>query len=196
MTQAINLANFSNGVDSAGQIAPTALNAPVPVSKGGTGSSTTAGAATALAAAFGNLLFPIGSIYTNTSNGTNPATLLGFGTWSLFSQGRVLVGHDGGVFPAGSTGGTYTAALPSHTHSFSGTTGGQSADHSHVYQYGGNAWNQGPYGSASHNGTTSTSGTSNDHNHNFSGTTNAQGVDPTYQNLQPYIVVYMWQRTA
>jgi len=43
MTQAMNLANFSNYLDSSGQVAPTVLNAPVPVSKGGSGSSTATG---------------------------------------------------------------------------------------------------------------------------------------------------------
>jgi hypothetical protein len=40
MTQAMNLANFSNYLDASGQVAPTVLNATVPVSKGGTGSTT------------------------------------------------------------------------------------------------------------------------------------------------------------
>ncbi len=43
MTQAMNLANFSNYLDTSGQVAPTVLNAPVPVSKGGTGSTTATG---------------------------------------------------------------------------------------------------------------------------------------------------------
>jgi hypothetical protein len=40
MTQAMNLANFANSLDSSGQIPPTQLNAPVPVSKGGTNAAT------------------------------------------------------------------------------------------------------------------------------------------------------------
>jgi hypothetical protein len=48
MTQAINLANFSNSLDSSGGVPPSQLNASVPVSKGGTGSSTAADARTAL----------------------------------------------------------------------------------------------------------------------------------------------------
>ena len=35
-------------------------------------------------------LYPVGSVYINASNGTNPATLLGFGTWERFGEGRVL----------------------------------------------------------------------------------------------------------
>lgn len=40
MTQAMNLANFANSLDSSGQLPPTQLNAPVPISKGGTNAST------------------------------------------------------------------------------------------------------------------------------------------------------------
>jgi len=43
MTQAMNLANFSNYLDTSGQVAPTVLNAPVPVSKGGSGASASTG---------------------------------------------------------------------------------------------------------------------------------------------------------
>jgi len=40
MTQAMNLANFANSLDTSGQVPPTQLNAPVPISKGGTNAST------------------------------------------------------------------------------------------------------------------------------------------------------------
>jgi hypothetical protein len=53
---------------------------------------TTNVASAALAAAFGNLLFPVGAIYTATV-ATNPFTLLGFGTWSAFGTGKVLLGN-------------------------------------------------------------------------------------------------------
>lgn len=48
MTQAMNLANFANSLDSSGQMPPTNLNAPVPISKGGTNASTAADARTNL----------------------------------------------------------------------------------------------------------------------------------------------------
>jgi microcystin-dependent protein len=48
MTQAINLANFSNSLDSSGGVPPTQLNAVVPISKGGTNASTVATARTSL----------------------------------------------------------------------------------------------------------------------------------------------------
>jgi hypothetical protein len=40
------------------------------------------------------VLYPVGSLYINASNATNPATLLGFGTWEAFGTGKVLVGID------------------------------------------------------------------------------------------------------
>jgi hypothetical protein len=44
MTQAMNLANFANNLDTSGQVAPTALSSAVPVSKGGTAATTIAAA--------------------------------------------------------------------------------------------------------------------------------------------------------
>lgn len=40
-------------------------------------------------------LWPVGSVYVSTS-ATNPASTLGFGTWTAFGAGRVLVGLDAG----------------------------------------------------------------------------------------------------
>lgn len=37
--------------------------------------------------------FPVGAIFT-TINPANPATTLGYGAWSAFAKGRVLVGVD------------------------------------------------------------------------------------------------------
>lgn len=80
-------------------------------------------------------LYPVGSIYMNATNSTNPGTLLGFGTWVAFGAGRVPVGFDASnsMFDsAEETGGSYDATLPSHTHTYSGTSSGQSASHSHT----------------------------------------------------------------
>jgi hypothetical protein len=59
----------------------------LPVTNGGTG----AGSSAALTALIGSLIFPVGAIYTATVS-TNPGTLLGFGTWSAFGAGKVLIG--------------------------------------------------------------------------------------------------------
>ena len=69
-------------------------------------------------------VYPVGSIYINAAVSTNPATLLGFGTWAAFGAGRVMVGLDSGdsdFDTAQETGGSKThtlsvSELPSHTH--------------------------------------------------------------------------------
>ena len=69
------------------------------------------------------LAYPVGSIYIAVVS-TNPATLLGFGTWSAFGTGRTLVGIDTGDVDfdvVEETGGAKTvtltsAEMPSHTH--------------------------------------------------------------------------------
>lgn len=197
MTQAINLANFSNSLDSSGQIPPTALNAAVPFSKGGTGATTQAAAA----AAFGTLLYPVGSIYINASDATNPATLFGFGTWSAFGAGRVPVGFDSTnvLFDtAEETGGSADAITVSHTHTFTGTA---LAGHTHqvgsrdstANDGGGSAQefvnNFGTGGGAPATTSSISGGTP-------AGTISTTGSSATNANYQPYITVYMWKRTA
>lgn len=54
MTQAMNLANFANSLDSSGGVPPTQLNSVVPISKGGTNASTAAAARTNLGLAIGS----------------------------------------------------------------------------------------------------------------------------------------------
>lgn len=56
---------------------------------------------------------PIGSIHI-TVDPTNPATTLGYGTWSAFGTGRVLVGVDVGdadFDTVEETGGSKTATI-------------------------------------------------------------------------------------
>ena len=53
MTQAMNLANFSNSLDSSGGVPPSQLNAPVTIAKGGTNASTASAARANLGLAIG-----------------------------------------------------------------------------------------------------------------------------------------------
>lgn len=74
MTQAVNLANFANNLDSSGGVSPSALNAAVPVSKGGTNATTASAARTNLGLAIGT------DVPSPTGSGAS-------GTWSISISG-------------------------------------------------------------------------------------------------------------
>jgi hypothetical protein len=143
-------------------------------------------------------LYPVGSVYLNATNSTNPATLFGFGTWTAFGAGRMPVGFDAAdpLFDsAEETGGSKNATLVSHAHNYSGTTSGV-GDHTHsVPLTGGSPGGNGGYAGASVIAS-ATSGSAGAHSHTFGGTTDSQGSSATNANLPPYITVYMWKRTA
>ena len=132
-------------------------------------------ATSALAAAY-----PVGSIYMNASDSTNPATLLGFGTWVAFGAGRVPVGIDSGdtdFDTAEETGGAKTHTLttsqiPAHTHTYSESSYGPNASGVGAGYY--------PPTAVGRQGANSGS----------------TGGGQAHNNLQPYIVVHMWKRTA
>ena len=61
--------------------------------------------------------FPVGAVFIAVVS-TDPATLLGYGTWSAFGAGRVLVGRDAGdtdFDTAEETGGAKTKAISAHS---------------------------------------------------------------------------------
>lgn len=135
-------------------------------------------ASDALAAAY-----PVGSIYMNATNAANPSTLLGFGTWVEFSAGRVPVGIDSGdtdFDTAEATGGAKTHTLtesemPAHTHGDAMLSiNSNSGRTTFTNRYLENSAERGT----------------------FEGNTDATGGDEAHNNLQPYIVVYMWKRVA
>jgi hypothetical protein len=156
------------------------------------GSNTTTIATTAFVQAAIALLYPVGSIYTNASVSTNPATLLGFGTWTAFGAGLVMVGFDAGnaLFDtAGEEGGSADAITVSHTHSV--TDNG----HNHNFNYAAYNWtlqggastvNANREGGGAGTTTTATTGISID----------SAGSSGTNANYQPYITVYMWKRAS
>ena len=167
----------------------TDVTGTLPVANGGTG-VTTAAAITALV---GNLLFPIGSIYTNATNATNPGTLLGFGTWTAFGAGRVPVGFDSGnvLFDtAEETGGSANAIVVSHTHTATVT------DPGHVHEQKGNGGLCPGGGSQVPLGTIPTGQNTGSAVTGISVAISTEGSSGTNANYQPYITVYMWKRTA
>ena len=128
-------------------------------------------------------VYPVGSIYIATVS-TNPDTLMfggsGHTTWAAFGAGKTLVGIDSGdtdFDTSEETGGvksvTLTAAqsgLPSHSHTLLG--GGF----------------DGSSGAEPGNSLASDLGQT--------GTTGGTDASQAHTNLQPYIVTYMWKRTA
>ena len=100
-----------------------------------TGNSSTALATTAFVQAALAALYPVGSIYTNASVSTNPATLLGFGTWTAFGAGKVMIGLDSSdatFSTVGNTGGSKDAITVSHTHTATSTSTVTDPGHSHT----------------------------------------------------------------
>ena len=147
-------------------------------------------------------VYPVGSIYTNASNSANPNTLLGFGTWTAFGAGRVPVGNGGG-FTAGATGGSADAIIPTHNHTAGTLATDSQGAHQHTSVSGRGAStpgsSQGFFAGLQGGFTGSFSATTDSqgaHVHTVSGSTANAGESGTDKNLQPYIVVYMWKRTA
>jgi len=161
------------------------------------GSNTTTIATTAFVQAAIALLYPVGSIYTNASVSTNPATLLGFGTWTAFAAGRVMVGFDAGnaLFDtAEETGGSADAITVSHTH----TATVSETPHSHTYDdVGRTAFAFGSTSGPDFNSTqTATSTTTATASTGITVSNSTTGSSGTNANYQPYITVYIWKRTA
>jgi hypothetical protein len=129
---------------------------------------------------FLELAWPVGSVFISAID-TNPAILLGIGTWQSFGAGRVLVGQDSGQSEfnvleevGGSKTHTLTEAeIPAHTHltqRYPTATGGNSG----------------------FTVDTSMSGTLTDNTLPVK----SAGGDQPHNNLQPYIVVKFWKRIA
>lgn len=130
--------------------------------------------------------YPVGSVYISISSNFNPNTSFG-GTWERFGQGRTLIGegtgNDGSTsmsFTANSTGGEYKHKLtveemPSHKHRqhVAASTGNESGYQRYDFNGEGNA----NLYDAMHD-------------------TRSQGGDTPHNNVQPYITVYFWKRTA
>lgn len=185
----------------------------------------------------GGEAFPVGAVFIAVVS-TDPATLLGYGTWEAFGAGRVLVGRDSGdtdFDTAEETGGAKTKAISAHAgtavadHTVTQPTAAGESAHTHTYTQVVNHVHVQTVNSATTGGlsgyapdtstnTPATSGYStanptggvasgttaagSSHTHTMSGSAvSAHSVtQPSGHSdlnvVQPYIVVYMWKRTA
>ena len=161
-----------------------------------TGDNTSKLATTGFVQAALGALYPVGSIYTNAAVSTNPATLLGFGTWSAFGAGRFMVGLDAGnaaFDTAQETGGSANAIVVSHTHT--ATSSVSDPGHNHTIGFENHTIDQNSGSAAlAKQGTSNTSTAST--GISVSTSISTEGSSATNANLPPYIVVYMWRRTA
>ena len=171
--------------------------------------ATTAYVDDAISGVGGGPAFPVGGVFIAVV-ATDPATLLGYGTWAAVATGRMLVAFDAGQteFDAvRKTGGAKThtlttAEMPAHTHTQDSHNHTQNA-HSHVIR-----------------SQTATTGSATSYEHGTLDTSSAETeatetTDPTtatcvgavatnqntggggaHNNLPPYFTVYVWERTA
>jgi hypothetical protein len=134
-----------------------------------------------------NAIYPVGSIYISTL-AANPNSILGIGTWAAFGAGKVLVGQDAGdaAFDVlEETGGSKDATLPSHTHTLTDPGHIHSVTTLNAQTVTGGAAASTQFGGTNETGVASTGIT-----------VDAAGSSATNANLQPYVVVKMWKRTA
>ena len=135
-------------------------------------------------------MYPVGSVYI-TYNNINPGTFLG-GTWERFGQGRTLVGE--GTGNDGSTSMSFTS---------NSTDGKYKNTHYHVTSFGwdGDYFYAGRPDGAANNAYDRTSVIPNGYGIQTSSFISRQvrlnwTDNRTIDNVQPYIVVFFWRRTA
>lgn len=138
-----------------------------------------------------NRIYPVGAIYL-TYNDNNPSDFLG-GTWERFGQGRTLIGEGTGndgstskTFEANSSGGEYNHTLvlsemPIHSHR---TAKGAPTDDAYATLFEQYTTYQSELDLPSLS------------RKYWQAHTEASGGSKPHNNIQPYITVYFWRRTA
>ena len=136
-----------------------------------------------------DLIYPIGKVESTTNEKWNPNTLFPWQTWERYAKGRTLVGvneSDSSFDTVGKTGGAKTHELtvnemPKHYGHIEFGTGdfiGKYLSGSNMSTYGSTARGWKNYG-----------------NEAFP-ESNPVGGSAAHNNLQPYVAVYYWRRTA
>ena len=136
--------------------------------------------------------YKVGDLYLTTNSG-NPSTLLGYGTWVRYAEGRSLVGYSGNVSNSipewvktnGSEFGEYTheltvEELPTFRVEVPQTVGGYAPTNSD--------WTR----------LSNSNGNANDNETDSSGLMKSRptGGDQPHNNVQPSKVVFIWIRTS
>lgn len=192
---------IAGAISSKADLASPALTGTPTAPTAISGTNTTQLATTAFVTGALQAVYPVGSVYINATSSSNPSTLLGFGTWEAFGAGRVMVGlnaSDALFDTAEETGGSKDSIVVSHTHTATSVV--TDPGHTHVVPLmNTNAPSNGSGNLTGANETpTAYPVTSNSNTTGITvATTNAStGSSGTNANLQPYVVVRMWKRTA
>lgn len=123
-------------------------------------------------------IYPVGSIYMTTDSTKNPNNLFDGTSWTKL-EGRFLLGS--GTTSGTSTSYTSGATDGEATHTL---TQNEMPNHSHTFNHYQNT------------GTTTTYSTSWTNQKTSTSTTSGTGGNQPHNNMPPYLVVNMWQRTA
>lgn len=142
--------------------------------------------------------YQIGDIYITTDD-TDPAIKFGYGEWEAFGAGKSLVAIDTGdtdFDTVEETGGAKTHTLtvsemPSHNHGGS-TSSNNAYNTTSVYGSSGSTNHVAQQWGGNYIGADSTYQSRTIHSHTIS----SQGGGSAHSIMNPYIVVYMWKRTA
>jgi hypothetical protein len=166
------------------------------------GTNTTQLATTAFATAAASAAFPLGGIILwSGSIAAIPAT------WQLCNgtngtpdlRDRFVVGA-GSTYAVNATGGSANAVVVSHSHTFSGTTGGMNANNPHNHPTGsfGISGTEGAgLASAAWASTPNETGARDiNHGHDYSGTTSTVGSSGVNANLPPYYALCYIQKIS
>lgn len=178
----------------------------------GSGGGSSGGSSVSLEA-----VYPVGSLYFNASNDTNPYDLFGFGEWQRVAQGKVLIGlnennanwfgvpgDDSNNVNQGSWQHTHTVPGVAHTHDFYNTAGNPTA-YAKIY-FGSASIIAKDFNSANWtgnakktvSGTSSSSTITGEYGVELGGatdtTTPGTATSSSTTVVPPFFVVYIWQR--